>query len=72
MTAFSIGQITIARQTAQGLVRGETYRVRGATERPTPFGNFVTYEVESGGGNRLAIANGHLLLAPVPSKENLL
>lgn len=64
MTAFKIGQIVKARRPVQGLVEGSAYQIIGISEMPTPFGNFVTYQVKgiTQLGVTLEIRNGHLVL----------
>ena len=68
-TAFQPGQTVRARETVQGLVAGDLYRVATVAERDTPFGTFVTYfvkPIDCVAADRyldlLAVANGHLVL----------
>jgi hypothetical protein len=61
MTRFRKGQHVISCITAQGLHLDTIYRVVGVQVRPTPWGEFVTYELTDG-EQRLRIANGHLIL----------
>lgn len=67
-TKFEIGQVVIARQSVQGMTRGQHYRVAGVTEQPTAFGNFVTYQLEYGHIS-LSVVNGHLLLTPATPEQ---
>ncbi len=62
MTAFQVGDVVESRVAAQGLCPGAHYVVRAVESTPTPFGTFVTYELEDGGGLVLPVDNGHLVL----------
>lgn len=69
MTAFQQGQIVRSRVTAQGLVKGDLYRVTSVGTWHSPFGTFVTYFVqpvdsatEQAKQESLPVGNGHLVL----------
>jgi hypothetical protein len=64
MTNFKAGQEVIATATAQGMSRFAKYVILDVIERHTGFGTFVTYVlIDELDGSKLAIGNGHLLLA---------
>lgn len=63
MTAFSKGQLVKANFTAQGMTKGNTYKVIDLESLYMPFGTIVTYLIEDKDGTKLLIGNGHLLLS---------
>lgn len=65
MTRFSVGQLVRSQVSAQGLVKGETYRVVEIDARSTFAGEIVTYflcATNVASAPVLQIGNGHLLL----------
>jgi hypothetical protein len=66
-TMFQVGQTVVAQTSAQGLRKGEQYRVSDVKTNPTFFGTFVTYVVASlrptEPGFEWEVVNGHLLLS---------
>jgi len=63
MTQFVKGDLVRGLKDVQGLVINWQYKVVEVNENPTPFGNFVVYEIESTyDGRRLEIANGQFVL----------
>jgi hypothetical protein len=66
-TRFQIGQEVRATTSAQGMTAGEVYEVVGASVRETPFGTFVTYQLENYPATQevLSVGNLHLLAQAV-------
>ncbi len=57
-TTFNIGDKVRACVSAQGMRAGTTYEITDLDARHTPFGTFVSYQLDG----KLWIGNGHLLL----------
>lgn len=63
-TTFKPSDIIVATQTAQGMTKGTQYIVTDLKTNPTPFGTFVSYQLD----NRIWVNNLHLLAQIVPTK----
>lgn len=61
-TTFQVGDVVVARVTAQGMTKGECYLVVDELTAPTivPGGSFVTYVLQRG-DDRFSVANLHVL-----------
>ena len=61
-TTFEVGDVVVARVTAQGMTKGESYLVVDAITAPTivPGGSFVTYVLQRG-DDRFSVVNLHVL-----------
>lgn len=62
MSTFIVGQYVTANTTAQGMTKGETYRVTDLHTFAGFGGVHTDYEIEATDGTRLAIGNGFLVL----------
>lgn len=59
--ALSVGDKVRAKSSNQGMRAGTVYTVTTVKEKPTAWGNFVTYELDG----HIDVVNGHLLLERV-------
>ncbi len=77
-TTFTVGQVVRATSNAQGLRKGQTYRIVRVEELPSAFGNFVRYHLRPHDWfdaslydpvnhvtATLPVLNGHLLLEAI-------
>jgi len=67
MTTFSKGQLVKANVTAQGMTKGNTYKIVEIIQRDLMWGSIVTYLIagnsEECKDGLLHVGNGHLLLS---------
>lgn len=69
MSFFFTGDVVVARVTAQGMTKGESYLVADAIEQGTVLGGtFVTYILQRG-DDRFAVVNLHVLADKVQPKK---
>jgi hypothetical protein len=68
-TRFEEGQPVRATETAQGMKKGQLYRVLEVSERPTFAGTFVQYRIQAEGEAPIWVVNGHILLAEVDTSS---
>ncbi len=71
MATFNLGDEVVSLVNAQGLVEGETYRVREPIDLPSPFGGCTDYVLEDKEGEELRVVNGHLVLKLAPARVML-
>jgi hypothetical protein len=66
MNPLAVGALVRSKVTAQGMVKGETYRVVDTRTTTNITGRYTTYVLVSTDATRadrrLAVGNGHLLL----------